>query len=363
VVSEAALALADRIRQEEHKEEDAEDERGLQVWERLRQWIDYSRLSEAEGGRGGEGRRIDVRPGLATRLLPSLWAQLPAIRPALYDWLADLADGDDWRAQVKAAYAIGRLATCDYEVIDRRFFTPWSKERGKASVLTWALEAAALADRDVAVLVGRTLNKWATGTYDQRIAAALAYGSAIGVGNLDDALGAFHTIAVSASYLETCDAVARSVAEVYTTSTAQKVLRELARWTSGEAPGERVTAALAFVRLASMPQEHDAYPALRDHQPIADLGLLWTNALNLGLSRKYGRARVPAYTPTSWELMGDWVQQAAGDADVNLIVEDVLARATGRLSKPWMFHLYLWHKRGTIPSGHFARYLHLLKDH
>ncbi|WP_055481361.1 hypothetical protein [Sphaerimonospora mesophila] len=363
VVSEAALALADRIRQEEQKkEEDAEEERVLQVWERLSQWVDYSRLSETEGVRGGQGRRIDVRPGLATRLLPSLWAQLPAIRPALYDWLADLVEAEDWRVQVKAAYAIGRLATCDFEVTAGRFFTPWSKEPGKARVLTWALEAAALADRDVAALVGRTLNAWATGTYNQRLAAALAYGSAIGVGNLDDALGAFHTIAVATSYLETCDAVARSVAEVYTTSTAQKVLRELARWTRGEADSERVTAALAFVRLVSMPQEHEAYPALRDHQLISDLVLLWINALSWGLSRMYGKNRIPAFTPTSWELMADWAQQAATDATVDLIVENILARTTDRLRKPWMFHLHLWNKRGTITATHFARYLRLLKD-
>ncbi|GAA1007293.1 hypothetical protein Aple_017790 [Acrocarpospora pleiomorpha] len=362
VVSDAALALAARIREEKQKEEDAEEERALQVWERLSQWIDYSRLSEAEGVRGGQGRRIDVRPGLATRLLPSLWAQLPAIRPALYDWLADLVEDEDWRVQVKAAYAIGRLATCDFELIDKRFFTPWSKERGKARVLTWALEAAALADRDVAVLVGRTLNAWASGTHNQRLAAALAYGSAIGVGHLEDALGAFHTIAVASPYLEICDAIARSVAEVYTTSTAQKVLRELARWTSGDASSEQVTAALAFVRLASMPHEDDTYPALRDHQPISDLAALWTNALSWGLSRMYGKTRIPAYAPTSWELMADWAHQAATDATADLIVENILVRATDRLRKSWMFHLHLWNKRGTITATHFARYLRLLKD-
>ncbi|MEW9553176.1 hypothetical protein [Nonomuraea sp. NPDC050783] len=362
VVSEAALALANRIRQEEQREEDAEEERGLQVWERLSQWIDYSRLSEAEGIRGGEGRRIDVRPGLATRLLPSLWTQLPAIRPALYDWLSDLAGGDDWRAQVKAAYAIGRLATCDYDIIDKKFFTPWSKEREKARALTWALEAAALADRDVAVLVGRTLNAWATGTYNQRMAAALAYGSAIGVGNPGDALSAFRTIAVAASYLETCDAVARSVAEVYTPSTAGRVLGELARWADGDKLSEQVTAALAFVRLASLPQEHDTFPALRDHQPVTDLASLWINALHCGLSRTYGKNTYPAYTPGSWELMADWAQRATGDAIVDLIIEDVLARTTDRLRKPWLFYLHLWQKRSIITPEQFTRYIRLVKD-
>lgn len=362
VVCDAALALASRIREEDQKDEDAEEERAIRVWERLIQWIDYSHLSEAEGVRGGQGRRIDVRPGLATRLLPSLWTQLPAIRPTLYDWLDDLIEAEDWRVRVKAADAIGRLATCDFEVIEKRFFTPWSKELGKARVLTWALEAAALADRDVAALVGQTLNAWASGTYNQRLAAALAYGSAIGVDNLDDALGAFHTIAVATSYLETCDAVARSVAEVYTTSTAQKVLHELALWTSGQADSEQVTAALAFVRLASTPQEHDGYPALRGHQSISDLVSLWTNALSWGLSRVYGKNRMPACTPTSWELMSDWAQQAAADATVDLIVEAILARTTDRLRKPWLFHLHLWNKRGTITATQFARYLRLLKD-
>ncbi|GAA4942270.1 hypothetical protein HD597_001117 [Nonomuraea thailandensis] len=362
VVSEAALALAARIRQEEQKEDDPDEERPLQVWERLSQWIGYSRLSEAEGGRGGQGRRIDVRPGLDRRLLPALWAQLPAIRPVLYDWLAELVVRDDWRVQVKAADAIGRLATCDYEVIDKRFFKPWSVERGKARVLTWALESAALADRDVAALVRRTLKGWATGTYNQRLAAALSYGSAIGVGNPDDALGAFRTIAVATNYLETCDAVARSVAEIYTASTAQRVLSELARWTAGEA-SEQVTAALAFVRLVSLPQEQDAYPALREHQPVSDLAALWTNALSWGLSRKAGKSRSPAFTPISWELMADWAQQAATDPTMDAILTTVLAQAPDRLRKSWTFHLHLWSSRATISAANLTRYLLLLKEH
>ncbi|MGW3343565.1 hypothetical protein ACWDA3_09660 [Nonomuraea rubra] len=362
VVSDAALALAARIRQEEQKEDDPDEERPLQVWERLSQWIGYSRLSEAEGGRGGQGRRIDVRPGLAGLLLPALWARLPAIRPVLYDWLAELVVADDWRVQVKAADAIGKLATCDYEVIDKRFFKPWSGERSKARVLTRALESAALADRDVEALVRRTLKGWANGTYNQRLAAALSYGSAIGVRSPDEALRAFHTIAVATNHLGTCDDVARSVAEIYTVSTAQRVLGELARWTKGEA-NEQVTAALAFVRLVSLPQEQAAYPALRDHQPASDLAALWTNALSWGLSRKVGKRRFPAFTPDSWELMADWAQQAATDPTMDAILTNVLAQAPDRLRKSWTFHLYLWNSRATISAADLTRYLLLLKGH
>ncbi|WP_433514729.1 hypothetical protein ACQP2T_03390 [Nonomuraea sp. CA-143628] len=361
IVSDAALALAVRVRQDEQRDEDDGEDRGIPVWERLHEWTGYPGLSTAEAARGGEGQRVEIRPSMAARLLALVWEQQPAIRPALYDWLAELVEADDWRVQLKAAYAVGRLATCDFQVIDKRFFTPWSKEEDRTKVLTWALEAAAVNDPDVAVLVRDKLKVWTTGTYLQRLSAALAYGSTIGIRNIKDALGAFRTIAHTATYLEPCDAVARSVAEVYTSATAKTVLRELARWARGEV-GERLTAALAFVRLASALQEHESYPPLHEHEPVSELALLWTNALNWGLSQKFGTSWLPAYTPSSWSLIAEWAERAATKPEVNAVVEEMLGRPMNRLRPSWTFHLYLWHKRGTITGNQFSRYIRLMRE-
>ncbi|WP_188194557.1 hypothetical protein [Nonomuraea sp. SYSU D8015] len=361
IVSDAALSLAQRIRQDEQRES-AEEDRGFPVWEQLSQWIAHPGLDAAEAARGGEGQRIEVRPGMADRLLTTVWKQVPVIRPGLYDWLAELVGDDDWRVRLKAAHAVGKLATCDFQVIDDRFFTPWSKEKGRAKVLAWALESAALADPDVAALVRDRLKGWTTGTYLQRLSAALAYGSTVGIRHIGEALDALHTVAAAAVRLETCDGVAHSVAEVYTSDTASTVLREVARWAIGEHVGERLTAALAFVRLATAEQEEESYPPLWRHDRVRDLAQFWINALDWGLSTTRGDTHFHAYTPSAWILMATWAERAASEPAVDVVIGEVLARTTKRLRPAWTFHLHLWHKRRSITAAQFARYIRLLKE-
>ncbi|SEG99780.1 hypothetical protein SAMN05444920_11456 [Nonomuraea solani] len=361
VVSEAALTLAQRIRQDEQRDAADKEDQGFPIWERLSQWISHPGLDAAEATRGGEGQRIEVKPGMANRLLVAVWEQLPAVRPALYDWLAELVRDDDWRVRLKAAYAVGKLATCDFHVINKRFLTPWSNEDGHAKVLAWALESATLADPNVAVLVRGRLKEWTTGTYRQRLAAALGYGSVIGVRHIDEALDALHTLAAAAVYLDTCDHVARSVAEVYTSETAVAVLREQARWAAGEHVGEQVTAALAFVRLATAERDEESYPPLWRHEVVDELALLWVNALNWGLSTTRGDVQLPAYTPSAWLLMADWAKGAATEPTINNVINEVLRRATRRLRPSWTFHLHLWHKQQSITAAQFAEYIRLVK--
>jgi hypothetical protein len=361
-VSNAAVTLAQRIRQDEQREAADEEDQGFPVWERLSQWIAHPGLDATEAARGGEGQRIEVRPGMADRLLTTVWKQLPVIRPALYDWLAELVGDDDWRVRLKAAYAVGKLATCDFHVIDKRFLTPWSMAEGRAKVLAWALESAALADPDVAALVRGRLKDWTTGTYLQRLSAALAYGSAVGIRHIDEALDALHTVAAAAVHLQTCDGVAHSVAEVYTSDTASMVLREMARWAIGEHVGERLTAALAFIRLATAEQEEESHPPLCHHDRVCDLAQLWVNALNWGLSTVRGDTRFPAYTPSAWLLMATWAERAASEPAVDIVIGEALAKATKRLRPAWTFHLHLWHKRRSITTAQFAQYIRLLKE-
>ncbi|QYC44117.1 hypothetical protein Nocox_32730 [Nonomuraea coxensis DSM 45129] len=362
IVSEAALALAYRIRQDEQRDPADEEEQGLPVWERLSEWIEHPTLDATRTHRGGEGQRIELRPGMADRLLTTIWEQLPGVRPALYDWLTDLVADDDWRVQLKAAHAVGKLATSDFDVIDKRFFTPWSEDAGQAKVLAWAVESAALADADVAALVRRRLKTWTTGSYAQRISAALAYGSSVGVRHVKEALEALHTVAAGAVWWETCDGVARSVAEIYTSETAAKVLGALARWVGGEHPGERLSAALAFVRLATAEQEDESHPPLWRHEPVSDLGLLWFNALDLGLSATHGRRRFRPYTPSAWTLMARWAERAASEPVIGAVVHEVIRRTTVRVRPSWLFHLHLWHRRGSITADQFTHYLRLVKE-
>ncbi|MGW4640632.1 hypothetical protein ACWEN6_19005 [Sphaerisporangium sp. NPDC004334] len=362
VVSEAALSLAHRIRQDEQRDSVDEEDQGLPVWERLSEWVNHPGLNATAAPRGGEGQRIEVRPGMADRLLTTIWEQLPAVRPALYDWLADLVRHDDWRVRLKAAYAVGRLATCDFRVIDKQFFTRWSREKGRAKVLGWALESAALADPDVGKLVRGRLKEWTTGTYLQRLSAAMGYGSALGVRHIDEALSTLHTVAAATVILDTCDGVARSVAEVYTPQTAPAVLRELARWATGEHAGEQVAAALAFVRLATAGQKDDSHPPLWRHGTVRDLSALWTNALSCGLSVARRDARVPAYTPSAWLLMAEWAERAATVPAAGAVLEQVLSGATKRLRPSWVFHLHLWRQRRSITAAQFTRYIRLVKE-
>ncbi|MFB9893367.1 hypothetical protein [Planobispora takensis] len=364
-VSRAALELAALVRKAEDRKK---DEGGIAVWEQLRDWMRDGGLSSPPS-RAGDGQRVELRRGLAPAVLRLIWQELPVIRSPLYTWLKALGEAgarDDWQVRLKAAHAVGRLATCDFREIDREFLDPWSRDRRLLPKIlaAWALEAAA-ADPQLLGKVHGQLQQWAASELaGQRLTAALAYGSQIGVDNIGQALRAFGAIALTATGDRLCDAVARSIADVYVTETAGRIVTELATWARDhENIGRRLTAALAFVRLLSVNRHNPERPSPADHPDRQELADLWLNALGWGLSRDTATRSQPPLTPEAWDLLTAWATRSPAQAGSRAVVEAVFSGmgSIPRLSRAGLLHLRLWRFHGRV-TPEFCRHLtHLMK--
>lgn len=355
-VSRATLDLADLVR----AKEDRKDEEGIPVWEQLKSWTDYGGLSARPSGQG-DGQRIELRRGLAPAVLRLVWEELPVIRSPLYTWLKALGESEDWEVPLKAAHAVGRLATCDFQEIDREFLDPWSRDRRllPKMLAAWAMEAA-IRDPHMADKVHGRLQSWATSELaGQRLTAALAYGSQIGVDNIEEALRAFQRITLTAVASRLCDAVARSVADVYTTETADRIVTELARWTGTDnSPGQQLTAALALVRLLSLREHNPQRPSPIDHPHGSELARLWLNALVWGLSSGPPAGSQRSFTPEAWDLLAGWAALSVDHPALRETTETIFAEAarSPRLRRACLLHLTLWKIRCRV-SPEFCDHL------
>ncbi|MBB5626234.1 hypothetical protein [Sphaerisporangium krabiense] len=361
-VSSAALELARLIADGTGVEEEPDDG---PVWERLRSWLGYSDISAVEGDRPGEGRRVRLREDLVSLLLPMLWEELPGVRPHLYVWLRRLGDGPDEHVRIKVAHAVGLLATCDFDLVQREFLDGWSRDRKPArkQLAAWALEAAAGAP-GLSGRVDRLLREWAEyGPYERLATAAIAYGSPTRVRDLGDALDTFERITRVTRRYWLCDAVARSVADIYAPDTARPVVGALARWARGEAAGGRLAAALALVRLGG--PRPGARPVLLDHGDDEDLIALWSRSLELTLSSDRMAGRGSSLSGRLWELFTAWVGAWEECPSLRPVVAGVLLSAGQgevRLRRTYQLYLLLWRRTATVSGELFDHLNRILKD-
>lgn len=363
VVSGAALDLADQILEGTREDEEPDD---TPVWERLEHWLSYSGVSAVKSDRRGEGRRVQLRDELAPLLLPMIWEELPAVRQHLYAWLRRLGEGPDEHVRIKVAYAVGLLATCDFDLIEREFLDEWSRDSnvGLKQLAAWALEAAA-SDPQIRGRVDMLLRIWAeTGSYERRTTAAIAYGSQIGLRNVDDVLISFRQITLTTKSYWLCDAVARSIADIYMANTARPIVAELARWARDDEFGRKLAAALTLVRLG--PLRHDgARLALLDHCDEADLIALWTHSLKLSLSPDGMAGRGSGLAGRLWQLFTSWVQEWDKRPSLRPVIEGVFRISNSedlRLRRTYQLYLLVWQRNGTISPPLFHHLTRTLKD-
>ena len=206
------------------------------TWDQLTGWLTFSRAKSVPAERDGEGRLVRLnRPSQAETTLEVVWEDHPTIREPLLTWLRTLSESTEQAVQIKAAHAVGRLATFNFDVVDGEFLRPWASSRyvRHHRLASWALEAAA-PQAEISGHVRRRLRRWARGSRPQRSVAARAYGSSIGLMWLDDALDSFERITREPWQFQLQLAVARSISDLFVDETARRILERLDDWVRKE---------------------------------------------------------------------------------------------------------------------------------
>ncbi|MEU7000654.1 hypothetical protein [Nonomuraea sp. NPDC046570] len=351
-VSKAALRLESLVREQENERRRP----GPQIWEPLREWFGYGVRTEPPSA-AGDGYRVWLSPEIKAQILQVAWQEAPALRGLLHTWLGELTEDDDEYTATRAAQAVGKLATCDFDAVKAEFLEPWSKSPRSRRLAMAALEVGAL-DAELHERAHRLLACWASGNQDQRITAAMTYGSQIGVLAIEQALPAFRQIVERYANKQLHALVGRAVAEVYTASTADQVVDEIHRWANSQSLALQRTAAIALRSLAYVPEDLAIRPALIDTGRDAELAALWCNALDWSHSFRIDPRRAP--TPPVWDLLTHWAGRTVCWPIIEGIFGTVMVRCP-RLGQPLQLQARAWQARGVITTEQRAALRDLLK--
>jgi hypothetical protein len=350
-VSEAALALAEQIK----KVDSIKPEDPLPAWEQLHTWLDYAAATTSLAQAAGGGRTVHLMKRRAESItLRVLWEDYPTIREPLIAWLKDLAeDAVREPVRMKAAHAVGILATFDFDVAKARFLDPWIRSRRLRDhrLAAMMLESAAR-DPDILARVLELLRIWTDGGREKRLVVANAYGSDIGLLAPRAALRDLRRIAYGRD-TEVSKAVAGSLGILYSRETSAEILKELVTWASGDSIGALYTSALAFIRLAQIGGGDPARPPLTglEESPelLARLAVLWRNALGLRLiNSRTEQSNLAA--PDSWTVLAKWLSRYDDEPVIRAVIGEILARSSsrGRLRNAFILNLWQWQRRNLI---------------
>ncbi|WP_327090823.1 hypothetical protein OIE66_09420 [Nonomuraea sp. NBC_01738] len=342
-VSQSAVRLDALIREQEHEARRSSPP----SWEPLEALLDSTGVQTLQPETPGDPSRIALHPDEAELVLGTAWMEAPALRPVLCRWLDELTGTDDRQVAIRAAQSLRSLAAIDFDMVTTRFLNAWTDTVGHRLLARDMLEATAAAP-DLAGRVHQLLTAWSGGSFNHRLAAAVAYGSTIGTRNIDGALTAFQKIVRGPGSSVLHNALAEAITEVYSPGTADRVLAELSAWAdSGDLPVRRA-AAVATLWLAHLP---NGRPALTESDRIGDLAILWRNALN----QAHGERRIPR-SPMSqiWGLLPRWAEHPA--------LEEAFRAAPPHLHGTLRFQLRLWQQRGRVGPERRATLTHALQE-
>lgn len=348
-VSQAAIDLSDRIHEAwQVKQEDRE----RPAWTQLNRWLEHAGASvQVSPGRRTVGLGRDRAAGVVTKVF---WEEHTAAREPLIEWLLALAANPDPVAQVRVAYAVGTLARLDIDAINKRFLDGWARSRLQRDhrLAALALEALAQDQRMRLGVHARLRNLARSERYGPRAVAVQAYGFRIRIA-VDEALSELRQLS-TVPVVRLNRAAARSIGYLYTADTARTVLRELARWVDDGSDGGRRTAALAFARLAELPEGDRERPAPDELDLPDELAKLWRVALSCQLaSRGGGTPRLAV--PQAWDVFGRWLRRY--ERPVTRAVVDQVIR--GAKTDRFALYLYVWRRKGLISAD---LHDHLLKE-
>jgi hypothetical protein len=216
-------------------------------------------------------------------------------------WLRELGGHPNPDVRVRAASAVGVLATRAFDFVLPRIIGPWACDedgdlRDSAAI---ALDPPAQHD-DLRDVVAEVVQNWA-GDKDQPLlqaTAARTFGGDAGVARPTNALRQLRDLA-EIDHIDVAIAVAQSLGELVmrgTAAVAGRVLTEITNWVTTGRSEVRLVGRLAFLRLtylrgAPIPSGQRPDPALRavptllviamrDARFVARLAALWSDGLN-----------------------------------------------------------------------------------
>lgn len=182
---------------------------------------------------------LRMRPGVPAIVLEVAWRDYNGLRLPLLDWLQDLAAVGSPAVRVRAALAVGKLATFDFPSVVAEVIQPWASDPKGASrsAAAWALEMAA-SDSVVEQRVRNLVWRWCEepARYRQRT-ALLACGTSIGIRHFDDALQRLQLLAPLPAHANEWT-LALSLRELFLVGDSKVVLRVLEQWSAAEGDEE-----------------------------------------------------------------------------------------------------------------------------
>jgi hypothetical protein len=257
-------------------------------------------------------------------VLDYIWQEHSPMRRPLVQWLCELGAHPSPGVRAKAAAAVGRLSTYDFEYMRHAVLEIWAvADDRRVRVSTgWAL-GVPVRDREVRQQVFALLHRWATSAGLAPWTAAAALGGPVGLHEPGRALRELQVI-VEGNPGRLFWLVFRSVANVFDAGRQrpghyEEVLRALVSWTEGQERRGRkptpqeLTGLLLFIGLAANariepPPESKPWPTLLwlvgRGQDLRDvIVLLWRRALNTKASRA-----------VALETLEDWLRLADEDS-------------------------------------------------
>ncbi|WP_169979970.1 hypothetical protein [Microbispora sp. H10836] len=369
LVATQTLRLATLIEEELARQTTVEQPRRHHLWEWLSDWTEGTGLKVKETGRGGDGQVIAFdEPRMAGSILRVVWEEQPTIHEPLLAWLDQLTEDEQFGTRMKAAEAIGLLATYDFLAVRDRFLEKWrdSEEFERRELAAWALASAAR-DPQVEPRVLECLNRWAHNGRGAQSVVIHACGSWLGARHVEEALRVLGYIAKTSGYV-LAGSVARAVSQIHQLGTGRtflydaensevpentrRIISALVEWSADpESKGPRRAAALAFVRLLASPDSIRVINLAADAGATADLVALWRHILLHGVTR----GPDAALTPEAWDLLSDWLGRWEADAGVRRVLSEVLTPPPDELRMSLSFHLRLWGRIGKVDPEVAAR--------
>ncbi|WP_182901500.1 hypothetical protein [Microbispora sp. H10830] len=374
VVAAQTVKLATLIEEELARQTTIEQPPQPHVWEQLSDWLGFAEITLLSPRRGGDGQVVDFPdPSMAGTVLRVVWEEQPTIHEPLLTWLGELTEDKDPGVQMRAAQAIGLLATYDFLAIQRRFLSTWCQSERYLTheLAAWTLGSAAK-DPDLTARVFECLGRWARGSRKEQSVVIRALGSWLGAYWVDEALRALATIAKTNARAFP-QRVALSIAQIHQLGSnrtshrsgvgdvpdnTRRIIAALAQWSAqSDLPGLTSAAALAFVRMLASPEGAKVLDLAADPGAAVDLVALWRHILDLAVTKDTGAA----LTPEAWSVLGDWLATWETDAGVRGVLSEVLTRPPVDVRAPLLFHLRLWHRTGEIDAGLAGRLAELVE--
>lgn len=270
-------------------------------------WLQGTVERRQRGNRWGEQNTEHIRlrnPDLPSALLNELWHEYDVARTPILHWLHGLTNSRSAELRVRAAQAVGKLATDDFEYVYQEVIFPWAGSRWprQRNAAAWALEVAAVTG-DAGDRVRRLLGDWCrTGSRNRKLTAVTAYGTKIGADKPVEALRSLRLLARSEDP-EMTRIACNSVVDLFDGGQSDQVLDTLQSCLDSGEETTRRFANASFVQIAYL-LDNNGRPALLpmcgyDHPRVGLLVELWRHALEDNHAKADG-----------WEALWRWCHDA-----------------------------------------------------